>query len=97
MQEWDFHIFDKYLNASCWAGWVRERGRVGVKQLSKMAWVRFEAKTTEFRSDTRTDIATIPWAQIALRANFVQLLQFDPLFSVQFYIGYCLCQLPRLF
>ena len=33
----------------------------------------------------------------ALRANFVQLLQFYSLLSVGFYFGYCLWQLPRFF
>ena len=32
--------------------------------------------TTEFRSDALTDWAIRPWVQLALRANFVQLLQF---------------------
>ena len=34
---------------------------------------------------------------IALRANFVQLLQFHCLFSVRFHFGYCLRQSPHLF
>ena len=42
----------------------------------KLAWVGFEPTTTEFRSDALTDWATRPWVQLALRANFVQLLQF---------------------
>ena len=52
------------------------------------SWARvgFEPMTTEFRS-----------VQLALRANFVQLLQFHHLFSVQFHFGYCLRQSPRLF
>ena len=41
-----------------------------------MAWVGSEPMTTEFRSDTLTDWAIRPWPQLALRANFVQLLQF---------------------
>ena len=32
--------------------------------------------TTEFRTDAPTDWAIRPWAQLALRANCVQLLQF---------------------
>ena len=43
----------------------------------KLAWVGFE-----FRSDALTDWAIWPWVQLALRANFVQLLQFHVLFSV---------------
>ena len=42
----------------------------------KLAWVGFEPTTTEFRSDALTDWAIRPWVQLALRANFVQLLQF---------------------
>ena len=42
----------------------------------KLAWVGFETTTTEFRSDSLTDWAIRPWVQLALRANFVQLLQF---------------------
>ena len=42
----------------------------------KLAWVRFEPMTTEFRSDALTDWAIRPWVQLTLRANFVQLLQF---------------------
>ena len=36
----------------------------------------FESRTTEFRSDALTDWAISPWVQLALRVNFVQLLQF---------------------
>ena len=35
--------------------------------------------------------------QLALRANFAQLLQFHHFFSVQFHFSYCLRQSPRLF
>ena len=42
----------------------------------KLASVGFESTTTEFRSDAPTDWAIRPWVQLALRANFVQLLQF---------------------
>ena len=41
----------------------------------KLNWVGFEPTTTELRSDTLMDWATMPWIQLALRANFVQLLQ----------------------
>ena len=48
-----------------------------------LAWVGFEPTTTEFRSEALTkdifaltDCAIRPWVQFALRANFVQLLQF---------------------
>ena len=38
--------------------------------------------TTEFCLDALTDWAIRPWVQLALRASFVQLLQFHWLFSV---------------
>ena len=63
----------------------------------KLARVGSEPTTTEFRSDALTDWAIRPWVQLALRANFVQLLQFHRLFSVTFHFGYCLCQSPRFF
>ena len=42
----------------------------------------FEPTTTEFLSDALTDWGIRPWFQLALRATFVQLLQF--LLLVQF-------------
>ena len=63
----------------------------------KLARVGFEPTTTEFRSDALTDWAIRPWVQLALRANFVQLLQFHRLFSVTIHFGYCLRQSPHLF
>ena len=42
----------------------------------KLTWVGFEPTTTEFRSDALNDWAIRPWVQLALRTNFVQLLQF---------------------
>ena len=62
-----------------------------------LAWVGFEPTTTEFRSYALTDWAIRPWVQLALRANFVQLLQFHRLFSVTVHFGHCLCHSPRLF
>ena len=47
-----------------------------LEMYSKLAWVGFEPTTTEFRSDALTDWAIRPWGQLALRANFEQLLQF---------------------
>ena len=42
----------------------------------KLAWVGFEPKTNEFRSDALTDWVIRPCVQLAFRTNFVQLLQF---------------------
>ena len=47
----------------------------------KLAWVVFEPTTTELRSDALTDWTIVPWLQLPLRANFVQLLQFHLLVS----------------
>ena len=63
----------------------------------KLAWVGFEPTTTKFRSDALTDGAIRPWIQLALRANFVHLLQFHYLFSVGDHFGHCLRQSPLLF
>ena len=63
----------------------------------KLAWVGFEPTTTEFHSDALTVWAIRPWVQLALRANFVELLEFHRLFSVTFHFSYCLRQSPRLF
>ena len=52
----------------------------------KLAWVRFEPTTTKFRSDALTDWATRPWVQLALSANFVQLLQFHLVVQFSFFI-----------
>ena len=43
----------------------------------KLAWMGFEPMTTEFGLDALTDRAIRPWVQLALRANFMQLLQFQ--------------------
>ena len=50
--------------------------RIFTSSYRKLSWVGFKPTTTEFRSDALTDWAIRPWAQLALRANFVQLLQF---------------------
>ena len=51
----------------------------------------------EFHLDTVTDWAIKPWVQVALRANFVELLQWDRLFRVIFHFGHCLDQSPYFF
>ena len=43
----------------------------------KLAWVGLEPPITKFRSDTVTDWIIRPRVQLVVRANFVQLLQFD--------------------
>ena len=83
------------------AEWVDTYGihhwRILWSSYRKLAWVRFEPTTTEFRSDALTDWVIRPWVQLALRANFVQLLQFHGLFTVTFHFGCCHRQSPRLF
>ena len=50
--------------------------RIFKSSYRKWTWFRFESTTTEFCSEALTDWAIRPWVQLALRANFVQLLQF---------------------
>ena len=57
--------------------------RIVSSSYRKLAWVVFKPTTTEFCSDTVTDWAIRPWVQLALRTNFVQLLQFHCLFQCQ--------------
>ena len=54
----------------------------------KLVWVGFKPRTATFHSDALTNWAIRPWIQPAVRANFVQLFQFLPLFSV--HISFCL-------
>ena len=56
--------------------YVIHHWRIFRSSCRKLAWVGFEPTTTEFCSDALTDWAIRPWVQLALRANFVQLLQF---------------------
>ena len=91
----------------CWcnqmsvAEWIDTYGihswRILWSSYRKFVWVGFEPTTTEFRSHAQTDWAIRPRVQLALKANFVQLLQFRHLLSVTFHFGYSLRQSPRLF
>ena len=49
--------------------------RIILSSYRMLAQVAFEPTTTEFGSDDLTDWAIRPWDQLALRVNFVQLLQ----------------------
>ena len=49
----------------------------------KLVWLGFESMTP----DALTDWAIRPWVQLALRANFVQLLQFHPFFQCSHFIS----------
>ena len=73
----------------------------GVFEVAVESWPEWDLNprplNTESLSDALTDGAMRPWVQLALRANFVQVLQFHLLFSVLFHFGYCLLQSPRLF
>ena len=53
----------------------------------KLALVGFEPTTTEFRLNALSDWAIRPWVQLALRANFVQLLQFHLLVQCSHFIS----------
>ena len=63
----------------------------------KLARVGFEPTSAKFCSDALTDWAIRQQVQFALRASFVQLIQFHRLFSVTFHFVHCLHQSPRLF
>ena len=71
--------------------------RILWRSYRKLSWLRFEPTTTEFCLDAQHNWAIRPWVQVALRANFVQLLQLHCLFSVRFHFGYCLRQSLRWF
>ena len=62
------------------AEWIDTYGihhwRIFRSSYRNLAWVGYESTTTEFRSDTLTKCPIRPWVQLALRAKFVQLLQF---------------------
>ena len=53
----------------------------------KLAWVVFEPTTSEFRSDALTNWTIRPWVQLTVRANFIQLLQFDLFFQCSRFIS----------
>ena len=79
--------------------YIMRHQRIIWSSYRKLTWVGFEPTITEspeFHSDALTDWAIRPWAQLALKADFVQPLQFHRLFSVRFHFSYCLCQLPHL-
>ena len=55
--------------------------RINRNNSRKVTSVRFEPTTTESRSDALTDWAVRPRVQLTLRANFIQLIQFQaPIF-----------------
>ena len=62
----------------------------------KLSWVVFQPTTTQFHLDVRNVWPNRPWVQLALRTNFLRLLQYHHLFSVIFHFGLRLCQLPHL-
>ena len=63
--------------------WGIHHWRILWSSYRKLAWRGFEPTITA----ALTDWAVRPWVQLALRANFVQLLQFHRLFSVTFHFG----------
>ena len=78
-----FHIFFKQNLAqiiTLGAEWIDIYGiyqrRIFISSYRKLAWLVFKSLTTEFHSDALTDWAFRPWVQLALRASFLQLLQF---------------------
>ena len=75
-----------------WIVWIQIFGihhrRILWSSYRKLPWVGFEPTTTGFHLDALTDWAIRPWVQLAIRANFVQLLQFHYLFSITLHILY---------
>ena len=53
----------------------------------KVGWVESESMTTDFHSNALRESATRPWVQLALRNNFLQLLEFHRLFSATFHFS----------
>ena len=62
------------------AEWIDTYGiqhwRIFRSNYRKVAWVGFVSTTTEFRSDTLINWTFKAWVELALRANFLQLLLF---------------------
>ena len=53
----------------------------------KFGWVEFESMTTDFHPNALTESAMRPCVQLALRDNFVQLLEFHRLLSATFHFS----------
>ena len=68
--------------AECTNAYGIQNSIILISTYIKFAGVGFEPTTTEFSPDAWTDSAIKSWAQLPLRTNFVQLLQF--LLFVQF-------------
>ena len=83
--EWVDDIYGNYHWTTLWSSY------------SKLTWIGYESTTTEFRSGALTHWAIRSWVELALRANFLQLLQFHCSFNVKFHFGYCLRQAPGFF
>ena len=82
------------------AEWINTYGiqlwRIFTSSYRKLSWVGFESTTSEFCSDALTDWHIRPWVQLALRANFVQLLLFHLCPGFAFHFGSYVCQWPHL-
>ena len=68
-------------------------------EVSLKRWpeLNLNPRPIEFRLDALNDWIITAWVQLALRSNFVQLLQFHLLLSVIFYFSLCLRISPCLF
>ena len=67
------------------------------RRFRKFDRVGFEPTITVLVLDTLTYWAIWPWVQLALRPNFLKLLQLHCLYSVTWHFGHCLRESPRLF
>ena len=89
---------DNYMSVAEWTdSYDIKQGKILWSSFGKLAQVGCEPKTTKFSSEALTHWTIRPWVQVALKANFVQLLKSHRLFSVTFLFDYCLRQSPRLF
>ena len=86
---WSKFPVGNYMNVAEWADiYGIHHWQILWSSYRKLAWVGFKPATTEFCPDPLTDWALRPRVQLALRANFVQLLQFNCLYTIYKYIIY---------
>ena len=75
--------FIDHMSVAEWTDtYVIHNGRIFRSSYRKLIWARFLPMTTDFCSNALNNWAIMPQFQLALRANFVQLMQFHLLFRV---------------
>ena len=85
---WGKFYVGNHMSVTEWANTygIHDR-RILWRAYGKLACVVFEPMTSEFRWDALTDWAIRSRVKLALRVNFLQLLQFHCVFSVTFDSG----------